>query len=262
MSIATPRSIDDDVLDVLRNIECEGIYARITRQVDRGLYVRTNKVLEALGGKWSRKARAHVFEDDAWVAIADAVSSGTYTKNPFAFFETPEHVADELVVLASVPADNSRPLFLEPSAGRGAICQAIMRRFPQAVIFAVEIDEAMANRLSQILPEPSYPRLRNCDFLKLEDDELPLFDAVVMNPPFNRGQDMQHVLHAWQFVRPGGCLVSVMSPSWTFRQDRKAVEFQQFAARQEAGWEMLPAGTFKAAGTMVNTGIFWARKGK
>ena len=54
--------IDDDVLAVLSRSTVVGSSLVIPDQLDRKLYVKTNKVLEAAGGKWNRKARAHVFD--------------------------------------------------------------------------------------------------------------------------------------------------------------------------------------------------------
>ena len=36
----------------------------IVQQLDRNDYVKVNKALEALGGKWNRKAKAHLFDED------------------------------------------------------------------------------------------------------------------------------------------------------------------------------------------------------
>ena len=39
------------------------------------------------------------------------------------------------------------------------------------------------------------------------------FERVVMNPPFNKGQDLKHIAHAvTHWLRPGGQLVAVMLP--------------------------------------------------
>lgn len=54
--------VDDEVLAVLSRAETNGFELKLTGQLDRKLYERTNKVLEAAGGKWSRKAKAHIFE--------------------------------------------------------------------------------------------------------------------------------------------------------------------------------------------------------
>src|SRR3972149_847602 len=58
------REIPEEVLVVLRRAVIEGTRLRIVEQLDRKLYVAVNKGLEAAGGKWDRKAKAHTFGDD------------------------------------------------------------------------------------------------------------------------------------------------------------------------------------------------------
>jgi hypothetical protein len=55
------------------------------------------------------------------------------------------------------------------------------------------------------------------DFLASHSTET--YDRVVMNPPFARNAAPKHVLHAYDFLKPGGRLVSVMPSSVTFRTD-------------------------------------------
>ena len=56
------------------------------------------------------------------------------------------------------------------------------------------------------------------DFLETTPE--PVYDRVIMNPPFTRGADAKHVLHALGFVKPGGLLVSVMSNGASYRGDK------------------------------------------
>lgn len=64
--------------------------------------------------------------------------------------------------------------------------------------------------------------------------------------------DIDYVLHAYKFLKPGGRLVSIMSSSVTFRENRKTVEFRELLnACGTFGHN--PEGSFKESGTMVNT---------
>lgn len=78
------------------------------------------------------------------------------------------------------------------------------------------------------------------------------FDCILMNPPFTRQQDIDHVLHAWQFLKPGGRLVSIMSPGWYFRTNRKSVEFKEFV-ETHGTWHENDEGAFKESGTNIKT---------
>lgn len=75
-----------------------------------------------------------------------------------------------------------------------------------------------------------------------------------MNPPFANLQDVDHVTHAFNFLKPGGRLVAIMGEGAFFRQDRKAQEFRALLDVHGIS-EQLPAGSFEASGTNVNTRI-------
>lgn len=83
------------------------------------------------------------------------------------------------------------------------------------------------------------------------------FDRVVMNPPFSRGQDVEHVRHALSLLAPGGLLVSVMSNGVTFRQDRRYADFRRDFSPEITP---LPEGSFKTSGTNVSTVVVRIRK--
>lgn len=53
--------VTPDVLAVLDVCDTDGRSLRLPGSLERPLYLRTDKVLQAAGGKWSRGAKAHVF---------------------------------------------------------------------------------------------------------------------------------------------------------------------------------------------------------
>ena len=76
-----------------------------------------------------------------------------------------------------------------------------------------------------------------------------------MNPPFCKvglGDHLDHVQRAYDMLVPDGVLVSVLPASVTFRQDRRYAGFRDWVL---ANGEItpLPANSFKASGTNVNT---------
>ena len=104
--------IDDEVLAVLSAAQTEGCNVFLTGQLDRKLYDRTNKVLEAAGGKWNRKARAHVFAADAFDRMDQIILSGSVEvpKDEFNFFPSPPAVVARLIELADIePGESSGP---------------------------------------------------------------------------------------------------------------------------------------------------------
>jgi len=238
--------IDTDVLAVLTRATTEGNALTLTGQLDRKLYERTSKALEAAGGKWNKKARAHVFEGDAGDALDQLVTTGEYrdTKRELQQFYTPPALAATLVQLAFVKPGSE---VLEPSAGRGAIAQEL--RVAGAKVSCVELDPKNA----QALHAAGFEDVRNCDFLSTP--AVRAFDAVVMNPPFAGRADIRHVTHALGFVKRGGWLIAVMSAGVQFREDAIGRDFRALVAKRDGFIREVEDGAFKEAGTMVRTVI-------
>jgi hypothetical protein len=212
-------------------------------QLDRNMYTQVNKVLEAAGGKWDRKAKAHVFASDAEDRIDQIIVSGEVDlpKDEYEFFPTPHHVADTMHNIAGV---TTYMHVLEPSAGRGAL----VHRLEDVYVHCIEKMPANA----KYLREEGY-QVEEADFMNVTARQD--FDRVLMNPPFSKGQDVKHVTHALRFLKPGGRLVAIMGAGVTFRQDKRTTEFRDLVKGMGGTIEPLPEGSFKASGTMVNTVI-------
>lgn len=236
--------VDNDVLNVLAEADTDGPALRLVGQMDRTLYVKTNKALEAAGGKWNRSSKAHLFPDDAADAIEQMMLTGEIiiAKQEFGFFESPPKVVDRLVKLARLEGGQR---VLEPSAGHGNI--ALRLAAEGCDVDCIELLEANVGTLRSA----GLPTVRHADFLACEPD--PVYDRVVMNPPFAKQADSQHVLHALTFLSPGGLLVSVMAPGVTFRSDKASTTFRDLVEARGGAIEDLPDGSFKESGTMVRT---------
>jgi len=243
--------VDNEVLNVLSAAECIGNNLKLTGQLDRNLYTRTNKVLEAAGGKWNRKAGAHIFEADASDRVEQIILTGDVVvpKDDFEFYPTPPGVVRHVIQLADI-RDGMR--VLEPSAGQGAIAKAAHDAAADVMIDMYELMPANNDALHSLNLRLSGIG-KPVDFLTVEPE--PVYDRVVMNPPFGRQADIKHVNHALEFLKSGGMLVSVMSSSVTFRSNKLAVDFRQMVEGRGGHIEELPEGSFKSSGTMVNTVI-------
>lgn len=68
--------VDDAVLQVLSGAELEGNALRLTGQLDRAMYTKVIKVIEAAGGKWSRSAKAHLFDRPASDLVEEIILTG------------------------------------------------------------------------------------------------------------------------------------------------------------------------------------------
>lgn len=237
--------VENDVLAVLSRATIDGPKLILTGQLDRKLYDRTNKVLEAAGGKWDRKAKAHVFTSDASERVEQIILTGDIVvpKDDFEYFPTPPAVVARVLELADIERGMR---VLEPSAGQGALAVP-------AAIAGCEVDcfELMPLNFAILSKDDRLGIIQPGDFLKATPRAE--YDRVIMNPPFSRQADIKHVLHALQFLRPGGLLVSVMAASVGFRENKLTTDFRALIAARGGSIEALPAGSFKASGTMVNT---------
>lgn len=238
--------IAQNILEILERSHIQGAELRLPpSQLDRATYAAVNKVIEAAGGKWNRKSKAHVFEGDAVDTIDPILLTGEYTrtKQDFGQFDTPEDVAIDVVRRAAIePAMH----VLEPSAGMGNLVDPCERAGAR-----VEAFEADAKRLHSCKERCILAGgIRLSDFLSSKPE--PVFDRVVMNPPFAKRADIAHVLHAARFLKPDGKIVAIMSASVTFRSDSMAEDFRAFINARGARFCHLPSGSFKASGTMAN----------
>lgn len=235
--------LDDEVLAVIHGMRVEGNVAYIEGQLDRDLYLRVNKALEALGGKWDRRARGHVFQGDPTEKLMQAAATGQAVdvKRTVEFFETPPEVGHLLIQRASIEPGMK---VLEPSAGRGALADLVRETCPDCEIHVVEPEKESRGFLRQ-----KGHKLVGSDFMKFRRKG---YDRVVMNPPFSKQQDIDHVRRAYGLLKPGGRLVAVMSGGTKFRTNRKAEEFRALVARAGA-IEDLPPESFRESGTLVNT---------
>lgn len=245
--------IDPKVIDIIERARTNGPNLVLVGQLDPREYRAVNKALELAGGKWDRRAKAHVFPGDAQAAVSDMLLVGEITdvKKEFDAFYTPPVVAEQVIAYAEIKPGHR---VLEPSAGEGALA------YPAAA--AAEGVHVTAYDIRPIEHDPQPHRLGRdslvywtplTDWLTVSPN--PVYDRVVMNPPFSREQDMKHVRHAFEFLKPGGRLVSVMSPAWAFRTSKTCESFREFFGEFGVSEMLLPSGSFKSSGTMVNTTI-------
>ncbi len=262
MKTATVR-VPDDVRDVLARAVFEGNLVKLP-ELERELYVKTDKILKAAGGKWNRGREGHVFPTDPRPALGLALTGSLVDeKKTRQAFYSPAPVAKQLALLLIAHMGAIRSA-LEPSAGEGAIAQAIRAVAPAVDITCVEIDAAACTKLRvqgfKIVHEADFLTFRGPGSVR-PGRGLPFYDAVVMNPPFTGGQDVEHVVHAWDFVGPAGILIAVVAPSWRTRRGEKWDRFRDLHERYAADDPIeLPAGTFAESGTNVSTHvIIWRR---
>ncbi len=239
-------NVSQDIVSVLDAARVDGSALILTGTLDRKLYQAVAKTIEAAGGRWNRKAGAHLFEGDAAEAIEPIIMTGKVTnkKTELGQFFTPPVIADRVIKLAKIEPGMA---VLEPSAGRGGL--AIPAWTAGGDVMCIEIDP----KNCRALVEAGFASVIETDFLGLSG--LSRFHRIVMNPPFAGQADIDHVIHAAKFLEPGGRLVAIMAAGVLFRTNRKATDFRSFVAARGGEIEALPDGSFRESGTDVSTVI-------
>lgn len=148
------------------------------------------------------------------------------------FYRTPKTVVDRAIESAYLPKGAT---VLEPSCGDGAILDGLRKAGYQCSGI-----EYHAGRASEARDKGH--SVLTANFLDTAPD--PVYDAVVMNPPFYGKHYLKHIEHALKFVKPGGVLVSILPASAWY--EHKIIKGQ---------WYDLPIGSFRESGTNVNTGF-------
>lgn len=167
-------------------------------------------------------------------AMRDTLKQGIAVVSVAQLFPTPPELAARMVELAEIEPGHR---VLEPSAGTGNLLAAMPG---DTCRIAVEINEKLAKSTKlQQLAEVICADFLHCNGI------LGTFDRIVMNPPFADGADIEHVKHALKFLKPGGRLIALCANGP--RQQRELYPL--------GDWIVLPAGSFKMQGTMVNAAM-------
>ena len=172
----------------------------------------------------------------------------------FGAFNSPPDVVSH--VLGDIRYKDESLRILEPSAGTGNFAYELAKPREhwhtegtfRDVVDCIEIQPELAQELKD---SRKFSRVTCADFLSIPSECD--YDLIVMNPPFDRQRDIDHVSHAFNFLKVGGTLTAVMSAGTEFRENAKAKAFRSLMKKHRATWRDLPACSFASEGTNVNT---------
>ncbi len=159
------------------------------------------------------------------------------------FFPTPAPLVRLLLRQAALRPDH---VVLEPSAGKGDIADAVRAQ-------GLQVDCVERHHGLREVLEAKGHRLVAVDCLLYRPG--PVYDRVLMNPPFERGQDIEHIEHAARLLKPGGRLVAVASSGALTRQDRRASAFRTWLADRGAEVLDVEPGAFAGAQSFRQTSV-------
>lgn len=174
--------------------------------------------------------------------VREQLKHGVKAVSANQLFVTQPELAARMVEIADIkPGDKVR----EPSAGTGNIVRAIASQISLDSIYLslIEINADLASMLAATFPTAHVTR---ADFMECSTAQT--FDKILMNPPFSDGQDIKHIKRALTMLNKGGTLVAICAAG-----PRQKEQLLPIVEQFNGVWEPLPADTFAASGTHVNT---------
>lgn len=244
-------------IDIIReSAVAEGNKVKLTcGELPKDLYGKVNDVFSRFRGQWKGgKVAAHIFPE--WLtgqAVIDSILAGQIPdRNPHSLFPTPDPVIDELIAELKTylpDPENGQYRFLEPHGGTGAIARRLRQEFPRSTVDVVEIDPINI----RVLKEQGFAPI-HADFLAL--DLAGGYDSVVMNPPFNGTEYVDHIEKALTLVTANGCVVTVAPASLSFNSENKVLRLLDTIYHRCSSINELPAKSFKESGFNGDTVYF------
>lgn len=153
-----------------------------------------------------------------------------------AYYPTPAEVAERL---AAGVCWTTEAAILEPSCGCGRIMDALRKTGKRLRVTGVEVH---AGRAAEARAKGHH--VQQANFLQVAPQ--PIFDGVVMNPPFAGRHYLKHIAHALRFLKPGGVLTAILPAS----------AWYDHGELPKGDWRDLPVASFAESGTNVPTGIY------
>ena len=189
------------------------------------------------------------------------------------YWPTPENIIRKLFDAANI---EDGMWVLEPGAGRGDIVDYVLNRV-DAHVFAFEINPKLCDllRLKAQLRAYEYEAGETVggavvvvegDFLEMNSEEIKMrsnrgFDRVIMNPPFEVEHNPGlHIITAFEYLKEGGILVSVIPQNYRYSSRKDGREFNgwlEAIRRRGCSIYVEDLGSFGgASNTDKHTGVY------
>ncbi|MFA6039870.1 MAG: DUF4942 domain-containing protein [Methylophilus sp.] len=175
----------------------------ISKSGDKHVNNATAEVLQSIGGVQDRNLWR--FDYNPMPIINQIVTSGLVPDDKsHQYYPTPEIVAKFAIDQAEIDINHK---VLEPSAGIGNLADLMPKKDN---VTCVEVSRVRAD----VLSAKGYENVAEWDFISWADKQPhQIYDRIVMNPPFDRGQWKAHVEHALPLLKRGGRLVAILPES-------------------------------------------------
>ena len=250
------------VLDILKRCTVDGLVVKLpAEQLEKEVYEEVKKKLMLIGGKWKGgNTQGFVFEEDPTALLAEIADGGDRNlKKENQFFPTPKDIAEQMI--SYLPAVGPSMKILEPSAGDGSLIKAFRAAYPDIPVDCFELMELNRKKLAEI---PGANIIGN-DFIEtVSIDTYNLvrgqYDIIIANPPFTKNQDIDHIMSMYECLKPGGTIITLASPSWTFGNQHKQVVFKEWLETHEVYPVTLPDKSFVRSGTGITPVLLQIQK--
>ena len=158
------------------------------------------------------------------------------------FFPTDNQVlADDVIDKADIQEGMK---VLEPSAGMGDLADRIAAKGADLDVGDISSD------MRELLDAKGHNVIGD-NFLEMES--APIYDRVVMNPPFNNDSAITHINHALTMLKDGGRLVAITPINTGDIGNSKNKNFREYLDAVGAVEEPNPSGSFK--NSLNSTGV-------
>ena len=235
------------VEEILKHCTLEDNILKLPQvQFNKKSYAEAKKWIEEAGGSWqSGKVQGFTFPFNA-ERVFNILHEGKRCnlQQEFQFFATPPEVADWLVMLVGGVHENEK--VLEPSAGTGAIIDAIHRSCADVIVDCFEL----MPENKEILSRKRNIRILGDDFT---DYELSRYDKIIANPPFSKNQDIKHVKRMYEHLSDGGTLAAITSCHWKIAKEKVCLDFKEWLNEVDGNVYDIEKGAFKDSGTNISS---------
>jgi phospholipid N-methyltransferase len=211
------------------------IFPNIT--LNRDTYNEVKKLLEGINGKWNKKINGFSFNSPIEKEIARILDGEKINLNKqFQFFETPDIICRQMAEAVEIKPNSK---ILEPSAGRGAIINAIHAVCPDV---KVDVCELMPQNI-EVLKQMENVTIVGEDYLQYSPSTK--YDIILANPPFTKNQDIKHLQKMYNDLAIGGVMVCITSRHWQIANNKEEKSFKQWLQNKSHKIVEIPRKTFE-----------------
>lgn len=210
------------------------------------LYDKIKPEVEQFGGHWRERAGGFVFAKHL-LAQFNIDSEREISQ----FYPTSSVVAERVAELSGINNYTETAKILEPSAGRGALVDAINDANVRKTVTCVEPDLNHVVYLKEHLDIDAHATTFE-EYYETHKDNT-TFTHVIMNPPFSLNRTVSHVQMAYNMLEVGGTLVAIISENTLYYKHN--TEFVKWLEEHDYYVEPIEFGAFIGVGTTVDTVI-------